>query len=458
MSTPATSIPIPMAPPDIASFTSSAPPMGDSFNNNNNNTYSYNEPDYRVNINDSLNNDNNNNNVNNNVNSSSTNDNHLVDILNRVYQTSALNERMIQELGQKGYTRGLMDALIETKKSFPLRIWVVDNSGSMKTTDGTRLIEKNDKTMQVVTLCTRWEEMYQTIEYHARLAACIEAPTVFRLLNDPGIIAGKQEVSIAVNGLDRITIEQDLNETITTFSKTTPGGVTPLVDHINAIRQTVVSVESLLRSSGTKISIIIATDGLPSDYQGVSNDGVKRDFEQALRSLEGLPVWLTVRLFTSETDVVEFWNEIDARLELSIEVIDDYISESVEMYDTNKWLNYGLPLHRLREFGYSNYLFDIIDEKKLSKNEIRSFCRILFGTGGLLDEAPDAGIDWNGFVKILDKVNTDTTTSTTTSNTSGLQQWNPITKRLGPWIDMRKLKTEYSTTAGQSGSCGCTIM
>ncbi|KAL7523169.1 hypothetical protein ACHAXR_000050, partial [Thalassiosira sp. AJA248-18] len=45
-------------------------------------------------------------------------------------------EQRIQQLTNQGYTRGLATSLAQTIKNFPLRIWVVDNSGSMQNTDG----------------------------------------------------------------------------------------------------------------------------------------------------------------------------------------------------------------------------------------------------------------------------------------------------------------------------------
>ena len=34
-----------------------------------------------------------------------------------------------------------------------------------------------------------------------------------------------------------------------------------------------------------------------------------------------------------------------------MDVIDDLIGESKAIFTNNKWINYGLPLQRLREFG-----------------------------------------------------------------------------------------------------------
>lgn len=41
-----------------------------------------------------------------------------------------------------------------------------------------------------------------------------------------------------------------------------PGGVTPLIQHIQEIRQSVAELEPQLRADGCRVAIILATDGV----------------------------------------------------------------------------------------------------------------------------------------------------------------------------------------------------
>jgi hypothetical protein len=43
----------------------------------------------------------------------------------------------------------------------------------------------------------------------------------------------------------------------------------------------------------------------------------------------------------------------------------------------NSWLTYGEPLHRLREFGITAKELDLIDEKRLSMEQMRSLCSFM---------------------------------------------------------------------------------
>jgi hypothetical protein len=295
--------------------------------------------------------------------------------------------------------------------------------------DGHRIVETKSRDVKMVS-CSRWTEIQEAVEYHAQMAALLQAPTVFRLLNDPGRHAGPQQFSIAERGSDNIA--EDLRIAQTTMRAATPSGVTPLAEHVQEIRANIIAMHEQLAQMGQKVAVILATDGLPSDNFGVSSQATRAEFEMALRSLEGLPVWMVVRLCTDEDNVVEYYNNLDANLELSLEVLDDFIGEAQEVYQHNKWLNYALPLHRIREMGFSHRLFDLLDERQLTLEEVREFMLLLFGADQL-DGAPDPQIDWKGF---LDHISILVQQER--------RQWNPIAKKVAPWVDMKKLKRAYS--------------
>jgi hypothetical protein len=254
------------------------------------------------------------------------------------------------------------------------------------------------------------------------------------MLNDPGAMAGPQMFSVAERGAS--FIQADLDVVRKVVQKTQPAGVTPLTQHIMEIRERIRILEQSLRSMGQQAVVVLATDGLPTNEFGEHNAVVRQEFTHALKSLQSLPVWIVVRLCTDDSDVVEFYNDLDALLELPLEVLDDFFGEAREIYKCNPFLNYTLPLHRCREMGYHNRVFDLLDERQLNKDELREFLGVLFGLGAL-DGAPDVHTNWSGFLKELEVI----------VNREG-KQWNPITKKLSPWIDMKKLKRAYGGGGG----------
>ena len=100
-----------------------------------------------------------------------------------------------------------------------------------------------------------------------------------------------------------------------------PAGHTPLCDHLKCIVAAISAMATELRAAGKKAAVIICTDG-------ESTDG---DMTAALRPLEKLPVWVVIRLCTDDDKVVSYWNDIDTKLELEIDVLDDLCSECLEV-------------------------------------------------------------------------------------------------------------------------------
>ncbi|KAL9190696.1 hypothetical protein ACHAXT_000402 [Thalassiosira profunda] len=342
-------------------------------------------------------------------------------------------EHQIQRLTKQGFTRGLATSLAQTIKNFPLRIWVVDNSGSMQNTDGNRFVETSKSHDVKVVSCSRWAEIRDCIEYHAQMAAALEAPTTFRMLNDPTCGPNSQQFGIAETSLDERVLQEEVDRAITIMKTAQPGGVTPLIQHIDEIRQSVKELEPQLRADGCRVAIILATDGLPTDERGYGGAAIQQRFLEALRGLEGLPVWVVVRLCTDEESVVEYYNDLDGQLELSLEVLDDFCEEAKEVHEHNPWLNYALPLHRLREMGYHHRIFDMMDERPFTHEELREYCSLVLVDRSPSDELPDPSVDWKEFSKAVK-----------TLLAKQQMQWNPMKKKVQPWIDVKKMDKIYS--------------
>jgi hypothetical protein len=362
-----------------------------------------------------------------------------------------LKEAVVKQLKQQGFTIGLAEALSTMKQCFPLRIWILDNSGSMQEADGQRLVETSNKTQVKFISSTRWEELRECANYHLQLAGLLEAPTTFRLLNDPGagmakgnhhhslpVASGTPQQQFTVADSTTTMISTQIQNAHRILQNTRPSGVTPLTDHILEIHRGISSMAPMLRARGQRVVITLATDGLPTDAQGNGGSYEQKAFVEALRTLEQLPIWLVIRLCTNEEHVVEFYNTLDEQLELSMEVLDDFVAEASEVHDKNPWLNYALPLHRMREFGFHDRILDMLDERLLTKGELRDMALLLFGKSSVDGSLPDPAANWTLFLKELQRLQSQED-----------QQWNPISKKLSPWINLKKLNAIY----GDGSNC-----
>mmetsp|Transcript_30799 Transcript_30799/g.51527 ORF Transcript_30799/g.51527 Transcript_30799/m.51527 type:complete len:284 (-) Transcript_30799:1-852(-) len=206
-------------------------------------------------------------------------------------------------LAEHHWPPGLADALIKSCRKMAIRYVITDDSGSMMTNDGHRVIGEGTKNVKMIQ-CTRWSELTSTLKFHAKLAHAAQAPTEFRFLNNcEPIMVGAEDDK------DGIGLTAALN----VFEEESPAGQTPICQQVQEVIECIRAQEDELRSTGRKACVIIASDG-------ESTDGNLAD---AMRPLQDLPVWVVVRICTDDENIVEYWNNIDGQLELEMDVLDD---------------------------------------------------------------------------------------------------------------------------------------
>ncbi len=60
-----------------------------------------------------------------------------------------------------------------------------------------------------------------------------------------------------------------------------------------------------------------------------------------------------------------------------MDILDDITGEAKEIAAVNSWLTYGEPLHRMREFGVTIKELDILDEARLTPDQIIAVIRVV---------------------------------------------------------------------------------
>ena len=265
-------------------------------------------------------------------------------------------------LSSHGWPSGLQETFFRSCRKIPIRFFIVDDSGSMSTNDGRKIVRQGPGKAKMVS-CTRWSELTDALSFHIDLAEAVKAPTEFRLLNgaDPVIVGMGDD-----NGEGLAFAKEVIAEG--------PAGQTPLCAHIHCVVKAITKMAPALRANGQKAAVIIATDG-------ESTDG---NVSEAMKPLQKLPVWVVIRLATDTPDVVRYWDQIDKELELEMDVLDDLVQDARQVDRVNPWLRYGDELHRMREFGASFKEMDLIDGRALSLSLSLSRSLSLSHRGSLL--------------------------------------------------------------------------
>ena len=317
-------------------------------------------------------------------------------------------------LSKHAWPRGMQEVFLKSIRKIPIRFFLIDDSGSMSTNDGKKILRSGPGKAKMIS-CTRWSELTDALNFHIELSEAAQAPCEFRLLNgaDPVIVGLGDD-----NGEGLAFAKEVLAEA--------PAGQTPLCAHISCIVQAVKAMSKTLKSNGQRAAVIILTDGEATDGSVAA----------ALKPLEELPVFMVVRLATDAPKVVRYWDEVDKELELEMDVLDDLVQDAGQVRTHNSWLRYGDELHRMREFGASSKELDLIDESPLGAEQMS-----ILLSGFLNVKLPHPEAD---FPKFLDSLRR--------ASDSETKLFDPLSQSFMPWIDRQEMTRMYGRRQ-QSTSC-----
>jgi len=330
---------------------------------------------------------------------------------------SALDEQALRTmLGDfENLPPGLAEEVKLATEGYPNRYWVVDNSWSMGTEDGSIF---EGETEQKV---TRWAELGASIRWVAKISSQLKARTEFTVINPPVKLGnllnlwkgeGSQKIVFGVSSDAAAAQELDA------LLDARPVGHSYLCKALKPIVAEILENAPRLKASDQKACLVIATDGEATDG----------DIAEVLQPLAGAPVQVIVRLCTNEQKVVDYWNAVDERLDsFCLDVLDDLKSEAKEVHKHNPWLAYPNVFHRLREWGARPEVLDKIDERGLNYEEAERLTSLL-----LLLDADGAESDPKRFLKNakweLGRFST---------------VFDPHQGKCVPWIDVDRFKEAY---------------
>ena len=224
---------------------------------------------------------------------------------------------------------GFITSIIEEYNSIDSRLWEIENSSSMRTRDAHRA--KIDSKLEKIIRQdghSRWGELTQIVDFHVKMSARCWIPTKFWLVNDPGSNIGPQrfgvawgsspvrkERELALDMMDRMRLDQDTNH---------------LTRQLRKIERRIGEDAPRLLAENKVVSIIICTEGRPTDQYGNKGSAVMKEFVDCMVGLSKLPVKIVVRLCTDDERASSFFNKMDGQVH-SLDVLDDYWGEAMEV-------------------------------------------------------------------------------------------------------------------------------
>jgi hypothetical protein len=203
---------------------------------------------------------------------------------------STTKTEALQALSGQGFPRGLAAECVASAEAFPIRLWIVDNSGSMQASDGSMLVKLASGGTRK-TSCSRWQELAATLGAIGDLSQAVGARTDFMLLNPT--FSAPQFVSVATHaGAQPLPVpilgqEIDAARLRSLMEGVSPAGTTPLTEAVQRVISLVLPVAPALQARGQQAVVVLATDGQPNDPPS---------FLAAMQQLQRLPVWLVVRV------------------------------------------------------------------------------------------------------------------------------------------------------------------
>ena len=238
------------------------------------------------------------------------------------------NKSFRKILKHLGLPEGLLASTVKIYETTDSRLWILDNSYSMRAKDAHLIGGSMDHLLNVDSV-SRWKELGECVAFHAKMAADVWCPTKFWLLNKPESRydddGAKQKFCVCWSTPSDIPNEMAVVKQ--SMKGATPTmGYAPMSYHIQKLKRAIDKVSPRLVSEGKHTTIVICTQGIPTDVEGNTGKHVLKEYKETLASFGKMPVKVIFRLCTDDVKVLDMYNNFDNNLD-GIDCIDDYWGE-----------------------------------------------------------------------------------------------------------------------------------
>jgi hypothetical protein len=197
---------------------------------------------------------------------------------------------------------------------------------------------------------SRWTELHQCVDFHIKMAARCKIPTKvststlrfdfglqassitvfcihqFWFVNKPNDVNVPQRFGVCWGDSDQWPAEREAASQIMKNYVTPEHACNPIATEVRKVASRLDHVAMDLEERDKFVSVIICTQGVPTDEQGLRGAAVLKDYLGSLVGLAAtLPVKIVFRICNDDDRVLDFYNVVDQRVES--DVIDDFWSE-----------------------------------------------------------------------------------------------------------------------------------
>ena len=171
---------------------------------------------------------------------------------------------------------------------------------------------------------SRWRELRDCISFHSYMASKCWIRSHFWLLNDDDR-STTRKFHLCCGSPNDVANEISCLNAALKQSKLS-NDQCPLTDQLHELVKKISNVAHTLVSNGETVTVVICTQGVPTNEEGGTSRDIQRSFWSAMKKLSKLPVKIVVRLCTGDESVCDVYNMMDARVE-NMDVLDDYWGE-----------------------------------------------------------------------------------------------------------------------------------
>jgi len=220
---------------------------------------------------------------------------------------------------------GILSSVLECTNSCNSTLWLLDSSSTMRVRDSRVVCSDGMTSIDDV---SRWRELRDCISFHSYMASKCWIRSHFWLLNDDDRSTTRKFHLCCGSPNDVANELSCLNATLNQSKLS--NDECPLTYQLQELIKKITKVAHSLVSNGETVTVVICTQGVPTDEEGETSRDVQRSFWSAMKKLSKLPVKIVVRLCTGDESVCDVYNMMDARVK-NIDVLDDYWGEVIEL-------------------------------------------------------------------------------------------------------------------------------